>query len=410
MASQPNIASSWKQEVNRRVAAHNSRRGLSTVEQKMPAEVRQSTTSLAAQAAARVAARYAKAPTYSQMQAAEARTAVRAAQIATQAALEAQAAAQAVLANIESTAGPAQSFPPPSPVRSALRPQDMEPEMPVPPEAAETARQPRQVREFEPFPSPVEDWWQPTAPGSQEVTVSDRQDAAVPELPAHANLIEFPREAAGARNPRSWHADAPNPAPASPEAQLSIFEVDPEPVSPQVEPEAAPPQPGASQWSGIELEARSLDDLDPQAAPPTETAGIELATFGRRLLAAVVDGALIAGALLAAASVAAVNMDRLPSVRLIEMGAAAALFVTGLLYQALFFTFADATPGMKYARLSLCTFDDQSPTRAQLHGRLGALLLSLLPLGLGVLWAIFDEDHLSWHDRLSKTYQRKCVP
>jgi hypothetical protein len=24
-----------------------------------------------------------------------------------------------------------------------------------------------------------------------------------------------------------------------------------------------------------------------------------------------------------------------------------------------------------------------------------------------VLWAIFDEQHLSWHDRLSETYVRK---
>jgi hypothetical protein len=64
---------------------------------------------------------------------------------------------------------------------------------------------------------------------------------------------------------------------------------------------------------------------------------------------------------------------------------------------------------MKYARIGLCTFDDQSPTRAQRCGRLGALLLSVLPLGLGAAWAIFDEDHLSWHDRLSRTYQRKCI-
>jgi hypothetical protein len=65
---------------------------------------------------------------------------------------------------------------------------------------------------------------------------------------------------------------------------------------------------------------------------------------------------------------------------------------------------------MRYARISLCTFDDQNPTRGQLHGRLVAMILSLLPLGLGLAWAIFDEDHLSWHDRLSKTYQRKCEP
>jgi len=63
---------------------------------------------------------------------------------------------------------------------------------------------------------------------------------------------------------------------------------------------------------------------------------------------------------------------------------------------------------MKYARISLCTFDDEKPTRAQKRSRLGALLLSLAPVGLGVAWAIFDQEHLSWHDRLSRTYLRKC--
>jgi uncharacterized RDD family membrane protein YckC len=29
-----------------------------------------------------------------------------------------------------------------------------------------------------------------------------------------------------------------------------------------------------------------------------------------------------------------------------------------------------------------------------------------LPVGVGMLWSIFDEDRLSWHDRLSGTYLR----
>jgi hypothetical protein len=32
----------------------------------------------------------------------------------------------------------------------------------------------------------------------------------------------------------------------------------------------------------------------------------------------------------------------------------------------------------------------------------------VLPLGLGLAWGLFDEEHLNWHDRLSRTYQRKC--
>ena len=35
------------------------------------------------------------------------------------------------------------------------------------------------------------------------------------------------------------------------------------------------------------------------------------------------------------------------------------------------------------------------------------MILSLAPVGLGFAWSIFDEDHLTWHDRISQTYLRK---
>jgi uncharacterized RDD family membrane protein YckC len=134
---------------------------------------------------------------------------------------------------------------------------------------------------------------------------------------------------------------------------------------------------------------------------------LHLAPFGLRAMAAVVDGALILGVFLAVALVVATQVKHLPTKQQIELGSGAALLLLGGAYQMLFFMLAQSTPGMKYARISLCTFDDENPTRAQLRSRMVALLLSLLPLGLGVLWAIFDEDHLSWHDRLSGTYQRQ---
>jgi uncharacterized RDD family membrane protein YckC len=121
-----------------------------------------------------------------------------------------------------------------------------------------------------------------------------------------------------------------------------------------------------------------------------------------------VDGALITGAFLVAAAMVGGHVKAVPSIKELELVAVLALAAIAMLYQALFFTLAEATPGMRYARISLCTFDDEIPSRAQLRSRLVALLLSLLPLGLGIVWAIFDEEHLSWHDRLSRTYQRRC--
>ena len=88
--------------MNRRLAEHKTRKGIAVIDQDSAEDAQTSTNSRAAAAAARVAARYAKTPSYSEMQAAEARGALRAAEAATRAALEAQAAAQAALDQIES--------------------------------------------------------------------------------------------------------------------------------------------------------------------------------------------------------------------------------------------------------------------------------------------------------------------
>ena len=80
----------------------------------------------------------------------------------------------------------------------------------------------------------------------------------------------------------------------------------------------------------------------------------------------------------------------------------------GIAYLVLFFAFSDqGTPGMRYARIALCTFDDNNPTVGQSLMRIPAMLLAALPLGAGLLWSVVDRENLGWHDRLSKTYQRK---
>jgi uncharacterized RDD family membrane protein YckC len=84
----------------------------------------------------------------------------------------------------------------------------------------------------------------------------------------------------------------------------------------------------------------------------------------------------------------------------------AAIAFLYLLYQALFFSLSGATPGMRCARIALCTFSDENPTRPAMLRRSLAVLLSACPLGLGFLWAALDEDRLTWHDLISRIYQR----
>ena len=133
-----------------------------------------------------------------------------------------------------------------------------------------------------------------------------------------------------------------------------------------------------------------------------------VAPVSDRLLAAVVDGALVTLAFLAAAVVVIASTAHPPTGRIALIASGLGLVLFGALYQFLFLSYAEeGTPGMRYARIALCTFDDDNPTVAQMRKRIPAMLLSALPAGLGLLWAAFDGDHLSWHDRMTRTYQRK---
>jgi uncharacterized RDD family membrane protein YckC len=242
---------------------------------------------------------------------------------------------------------------------------------------------------------------------SQEIAMIE------PALPIFGNVIEFPRQIVATRKVRPRLAEGPLTS-AGTNVQLSIFEVDPGAIS--VEPEVESPRAAEqtaewtlSDWSAMRLAREPEQEyplLEEPSPRPTPAPEIELATFSRRVLASVVDATLVTGACLAAAALAANNASELPGLRAVEIGSLAALIVAGAAYKLLFFTLARTTPGMKYARLALCTFDGGIPTRAQRLARLAALLLSILPVGLGFAWAIFDDQNLTWHDRLSRTYLR----
>jgi uncharacterized RDD family membrane protein YckC len=61
------------------------------------------------------------------------------------------------------------------------------------------------------------------------------------------------------------------------------------------------------------------------------------------------------------------------------------------------------TLGMQAWRIHLLSVEGGAITWRMALLRYLAALLSWLPAGLGFWWAIFDRDHLTWHDRLSGT-------
>jgi uncharacterized RDD family membrane protein YckC len=388
----------WKQEVNRRVAEHLNNKTQSTSQSTTIQVNRPSKGSRAAQAAARVAQRYAQAPSYGEMLAEEARTAVRAAEAASIAAQKAQAAVQYMLDGLEAAATP----------ETRQRPESMAAQAPELHEAHE-----RQIFDesllFSPAVEPeqasrlagstrggAENWpIQATPEAVVEALVEAPEDfrEAGTAQPIYPNLIQFPRPMIATRRMRPMRAEGPL-ATSSAQSQLSIFEVDPGSISTQPAPASDEP-------------AEPEESLFEEPAPLAQSAErIELAPLSRRVMALMVDASLILATFLSVAILFASHARQLPGMRTAAVCSALALIVIAAAYQALFLTLVRVTPGMWYAGIALSTLDGCHTSRAQRCRRLTALLLSVLPLGLGLAWALFDDAHLTWHDRLSKTYLR----
>ncbi len=424
----PNTSETWKQEVHQRLNAHRSRRGSFAVQPAAPPPGWSAGSGRGSQVAARVAARYAHAPSYSQLQCIDAPVAPRVAlppvaaaalpaapkPVVAQPAPEAPRAAVPVLQvappasrSWEPEVKPTKVSVPHSGLASTLVQANVPP---PPPESLDAWESEYSQIGWQPDPRlrPVEsDWVRSPRPAQMdEFLTSQALEMVEPDLPIPANLIEFPREVVAPRKMRPRRAE--RFAAEGMDRQLSIFEVDPGIYSAPVlaEAEPAPSIWTQPEWSGIKLEAQPQEDAGHEE-PAQPQADVHLAPIGHRLMSVLVDGALVTAAFIVLAVIAAASLGAFPDPKTVAIGAGAGILILGLLYQALFLLLAEATPGMKYAGISLCTFDGQIPSAAELRSRLGALLFSVVPVGLGLAWALFDEDHLCWHDRLSRTYLRK---
>lgn len=74
------------------------------------------------------------------------------------------------------------------------------------------------------------------------------------------------------------------------------------------------------------------------------------------------------------------------------------------LYKLLWCLGGGDTPGMNWTRLTLVNFDGQKPDRRQRLYRFASGCLSLAAAGIGLVWALVDEETLTWHDHISRTF------
>jgi uncharacterized RDD family membrane protein YckC len=86
----------------------------------------------------------------------------------------------------------------------------------------------------------------------------------------------------------------------------------------------------------------------------------------------------------------------------VAMGASFTLIA--VFYGLIFAMTGRETVGMRCTDLQLITFDGlpvEGPARA---ARVAATWLSFCSGGLGLIWALADEENLTWHDHISKTF------
>jgi uncharacterized RDD family membrane protein YckC len=83
---------------------------------------------------------------------------------------------------------------------------------------------------------------------------------------------------------------------------------------------------------------------------------------------------------------------------------AATFAVVYLQYFALFTIFGGTTPGMMFRGLQVASFSGAPPTPRQYLWRSIGYVLSAAAVFAGFAWSWWDEDHLTWHDRISRTY------
>jgi len=82
----------------------------------------------------------------------------------------------------------------------------------------------------------------------------------------------------------------------------------------------------------------------------------------------------------------------------------AVLFLlTYFLYSLYFLTAAGQTIGMMIAELRVVDINKGRPLLGQLLCRCGGHLVSVLGLGFGLIWSLFDRENMCFHDRISGT-------
>jgi len=150
---------------------------------------------------------------------------------------------------------------------------------------------------------------------------------------------------------------------------------------------------GAASESSLGTEVEAVIYCDAPVALPVH-----------RLMAVAADASMIAIALALFLAIFYLSGGRLVLTKSSLLPFAGVIAAVVFLYRALWCLGGGDTPGMRFAGLRLVDFDGRRPEREQRTIRLAASMLSIVSAGLGLVWALVDEENLTWHDHISKTF------
>lgn len=215
------------------------------------------------------------------------------------------------------------------------------------------------------------------------------------EHPAENNLIEFPKPPAPPE-PRAFEFERNAPLPLSDELAEAVQE---SPRILEAPPEELPPV--MPPVTAITLEGEEETSAGPDARLELP---LRAAPIGQRVFAGMVDFSAVLVASAAFALVFVKITGGMPSSKLAPVVAAGVVAILWSMYQYMFIVYAGTTPGLQVSGLGLRDFSGEHIRRAARRNRALGMIVAALPLGLGFLWVVLDQDLLCWHDRMSHSY------
>ena len=215
-------------------------------------------------------------------------------------------------------------------------------------------------------------------------------------------------------NPEPPASDRPIYQPSLFPSRLVSFEsYAPEAVKPRSRPPAGRAK---SKPAPVGQESFEFETVIQQAAPvqkagePAIACHHRVADILQRCMAAAIDVSMVVVAVALFVGVVYVGGGR------VILDARSATLCLGLaaffylMYELLWSMAGTDTAGMRWSGLRLVDFDGESPDPHQRLMRAAGGCLSVLSAGLGVLWALVDEESLTWHDHISKTFPTTYRP